>query len=59
MIGTSRETVGRLFGALKMPQIVQLKGSMLLIRNRAALEALASNRQLGTRPLITPPSRQT
>ena len=52
MIGTSRETVTRLFADLKKRHIVQLKGSMLLIRNRAALEALASNRQLGTRSLI-------
>ena len=44
MIGTARETVTRLFADLKKRQIVQLKGSMLLIRNKTALEALASNR---------------
>jgi CRP/FNR family transcriptional regulator, cyclic AMP receptor protein len=44
MIGTSRETVTRLFADLRKRQIAQLKGSMLLIRNRTALEALASNR---------------
>jgi CRP/FNR family transcriptional regulator len=43
MIGTSRETVTRLFAHLKKRQIVHLKGSMLLIHNMAALEALASN----------------
>ena len=37
MIGTSRETVTRLFADLKRRQIVQAKGSTLLIRNKAAL----------------------
>ena len=40
MIGTSRETVTRLFGDLKKRQIVQSKGSALLIRNKAALKAM-------------------
>jgi CRP/FNR family transcriptional regulator, cyclic AMP receptor protein len=46
MIGTSRETVTRLFSDLKKRQIVQGKGSMqtkgstLLIRNKAALKAM-------------------
>ncbi|HYL16989.1 MAG TPA: Crp/Fnr family transcriptional regulator [Terriglobales bacterium] len=43
MIGTSRETVTRLFANLKKRQIVQWDGSTLLIRNKAALKALASN----------------
>ena len=43
MIGTSRETVTRLFADLKKRQIVQAKGSTLLIRNKAALKALAAN----------------
>jgi len=42
MIGTSRETVTRLFADLKKRQIVQSKGSTLLIRNKAALKALVS-----------------
>ncbi len=42
MIGTSRETVTRLFADLKKRQIVQSKGSTLIIRNKAALKALAS-----------------
>ena len=42
MIGTSRETVTRLFADLKKRQIVQTKGSTLLIRNKAALKAMAS-----------------
>jgi len=41
MIGTSRETVTRLFADLKKRQIVQTKGSSLLIRNKAALKAMA------------------
>ncbi len=41
MIGTSRETVTRLFADLKKRHIVQLKGSTLLIRNKAALKSLA------------------
>jgi len=43
MIGTSRETVTRLFGDLKKRQIVQTKGSTLVIRNKAALKLIASN----------------
>ena len=41
MIGTSRETVTRLFADLKKRQIVEKKGSTLLIRNKAALKVLA------------------
>ena len=40
MIGTSRETVTRLFADFKKRQIIQLKGSTLVIRNRQALETL-------------------
>jgi CRP/FNR family transcriptional regulator len=43
MIGTSRETVTRLFADLKKRQIVQAKGSTLIIRNKAALKLIASN----------------
>lgn len=41
MIGTSRETVTRLFAELKKRQVVQSKGSTLLIRNKGALRAMA------------------
>ena len=41
MIGTSRETVSHLFGDLRKRQIIQTKGSILIIRNKAALKALA------------------
>jgi CRP/FNR family transcriptional regulator, cyclic AMP receptor protein len=41
MIGTSRETVTRLFADLKKRQIIQSKGSTLLVHNKAALKAMA------------------
>jgi CRP/FNR family transcriptional regulator len=43
MIGTSRETVTRLFAELKKRQIVMARGATLVIRNKAALRALASS----------------
>jgi len=43
MIGTSRETVTRLFAELKKRQILQSKGSTLLIRNTAALRDIANH----------------
>ena len=43
MIGTSRETVTRLFADLKKHQIVNSKGSTLVIRNQAALRELANH----------------
>jgi len=42
MIGSSRETVTRLLGALKKKDLIRLEGSTLVIRNRVALEALAA-----------------
>ena len=42
MIGTSRETVTRLFADFKKRQIVQLRGSTLLIRDKTALENLVN-----------------
>jgi CRP/FNR family transcriptional regulator, cyclic AMP receptor protein len=41
MIGTSRETVTRLFAELKRRQIIQAKGSTLLIRNKVVLKSIA------------------
>jgi CRP/FNR family transcriptional regulator len=41
MIGTSRETVTRLFADLKKRQIIQTKGSTLLVHNKGALKVLA------------------
>ena len=43
MIGTSRETVTRLFADFKKRQIVQTKGSTLVIRNKTALRMIATN----------------
>jgi CRP/FNR family cyclic AMP-dependent transcriptional regulator len=42
MIGSSRETVTRLLSELKKKELIRLEGSTLVIRNRTALEALAS-----------------
>lgn len=42
MIGTSRETVTRLFADLRKRQIVIAKGSTVVIRNKSALRSLAS-----------------
>ncbi len=42
MIGTTRETVSRLFSQFKRKQIVQLKGSSLIIRNKAALKKMVN-----------------
>lgn len=41
VIGTSRETVTRTFGALKNKHLVAVNGSVLLIPNRTALESFA------------------
>ena len=40
MIGTTRETVSRLFSEFKKKQLLQVKGATLTIRNRLALEKL-------------------
>lgn len=40
MIGASRETVTRLFTDFKKKQLLQVKGSTLIIKNKAGLEAL-------------------
>jgi len=40
MIGSSRETVTRLFTDFKKKQLLQIKGSTLIIKNKAALESL-------------------
>lgn len=40
MIGASRETVTRLFADFKKKEFLQVKGSTLIIRNKAALESL-------------------
>lgn len=40
MIGASRETVTRLFTAFKKKQLIEVKGSTLIIRNKTALERI-------------------
>jgi len=40
MIGTTRETVSRLFSDFKKKQLLQVKGSTLVLRNRSALEGM-------------------
>jgi CRP/FNR family cyclic AMP-dependent transcriptional regulator len=43
IIGASRETVTRLLGDFKSRQIIYIKGSTLIIRNKAALVAMVSS----------------
>jgi CRP/FNR family transcriptional regulator len=43
LIGTSRETVTRVLGEFREKRFAQLRGSTLLIRNKAALEQLIGN----------------
>jgi CRP/FNR family transcriptional regulator len=40
MIGTTRETVSRLFSEFKKKQLLQVKGSILVLPNKAALEKM-------------------
>jgi CRP/FNR family transcriptional regulator len=40
MIGTTRETVSRLFSEFKKKQLLQVKGSTLVLRSKSALENL-------------------
>jgi CRP/FNR family transcriptional regulator, cyclic AMP receptor protein len=43
IIGTTRETVSRLFSDFKKRQLLQLKGSTLVIRDRLALEKIVQS----------------
>ncbi len=43
IIGTTRETVSRLFSQFKKKQLLQLKGATLIIRSRAALEKIVNS----------------
>lgn len=40
MIGTTRETVSRLFSDFKKKQLLQVKGTTLVVRNKAALQRM-------------------
>jgi len=42
MIGTSRETVSRLFSDFKKKQLIESRGSSLLICNKSALQGMAA-----------------
>jgi len=43
LIGSSRETVTRIFADFKKKQLLQIKGSTLILRNRAGLEKLITS----------------
>jgi CRP/FNR family cyclic AMP-dependent transcriptional regulator len=43
MIGSSRETVSRLFSDFKKKHLLELKGSTLIIRNKSALERMVQS----------------
>ena len=43
MIGSSRETVTRLFGEFKKKQLLQVKGSTVIIKNKAGLESVLNS----------------
>ena len=43
IIGTSRETVSRLFSEFKKKQLMQMKGATLVIRSRIALERIVQS----------------
>ncbi len=43
MIGASRETVTRLFGEFKKKELLQVKGSTLIIKNKAGLESVLNS----------------
>jgi CRP/FNR family transcriptional regulator, cyclic AMP receptor protein len=43
MIGTTRETVSRLFSDFKKKELLQMKGSTLVIRNKPALEKMVQS----------------
>src|SRR5246127_3567588 len=45
-IGSSRETVTRLFSDFKKKQLVQVKGSTVIIKNKAGLESLLTINQV-------------
>ena len=42
MVGSSRETVTRLFASLKKKQLIEVHGSTLIVKNRPGLEKLVS-----------------
>ena len=43
MIGTTRETVSRLFAEFKKKQLLQVRGSTVILRNKSALEKMLNS----------------
>ncbi len=43
MIGASRETVTRLFADFKKKELLQVRGSTLIIKNKAGLETVVNS----------------
>jgi CRP/FNR family transcriptional regulator len=43
LIGSSRETITRLLSDFKIKKLISIKGSTLIVHNKAALEAIVSN----------------
>ena len=54
MIGTSRETVTRLFAGMHRQHILRFKGSTLVIRDKAALKAFATSLSPSPLPVGSP-----
>jgi len=42
MVGSSRETVTRLFASLKKKQLIEVHGSTIVVKNRPGLEKLVT-----------------
>ena len=57
MIGSSRETVTRMLARFRAKKYIEIRGSTLVINNRAALQSLADNHDSGEQPgPMSPPS---
>ncbi len=57
MIGSSRETVTRMLARFRAKKYIEIRGSTLVIHNRAALQSLAESQDGGERPEpMSPPN---
>jgi len=43
LIGSSRETVTRMFGDFKRKKLIEVKGATVILRNKAALEKIVGD----------------
>jgi len=43
LIGSSRETVTRMFGDFKKRKLIEVKGATVILRNKAALEKIVGD----------------